>query len=130
MLDIESYIKFINLTARKKELKELSKDVQEQLDILEKPLIEQLIESPMDKLCMQGKTVFLKDVVVAKISDKDQAIALLKADGFTEYISEKYNYNSISKLVRDQLDEFGEVPESFGEVIKPLTITRLGVNAG
>lgn len=130
MLDTESYKKFINLSARKKELKSLTNQVQKKMDELEKPLLDQLLLNGLDKLSMDGRTCYPKNTTVAKISNKATAITILKQGGFEDYISEGYNANSISKLVRDQIEEFGELPPEFGEVIQPLTVTRLCVNGG
>ncbi len=127
MLDTEAFKEFVALTNKKKELKEKLDVVTNEIISKEKFLIDNLMSNDMTKISISGKTCYTKINTFAVIKDRDKAIKLLKESGYEDFIAEKYNINSISKLVRDLLEKDGELPENFGDTITAGQTIKMGV---
>jgi hypothetical protein len=128
MLDTDSFKDFVTLHAQKKRLENQLKDVKYAIQQKEQFLIDNLQTNDMSKISISGKTCYTKVNTYAVISNKQAAIQLLKENGYGDFVTENYNTNSISKLVRDLLDENdGQLPAEFGTVITKGQSAKLNV---
>ena len=127
MLDTDGFKKFVELDDRKKnletELKEVKKDILNQ----EKFLIENLMVNDMEKISISGKTCYIRDYTFARLKSRDEAIDVLKASGYEDYVKENINAQSISKLVRDLIKDDGGLPQEFENIIWSDTRSNLRV---
>lgn len=129
MLDTKGFKEFIELDARKKELTAELEKVKEKMKKKQQFLIDNLEANEMTKISVAGKTCYIKPATFAMIKNKRDGIRVLREAGFTDYIKEGFNTNSVSKLVRDQLAENEKLPDSFGDIITVGTRTDLSVIA-
>jgi len=128
VLDTDSFKGFIDLHTKKKDLENQLKDVKYAITQQEQFLIDNLQANEMTKISMNGKTCYTRVNTFAMISNKLEAIQILKNNGYADFIKENYNANSISKLVRDLLEENdGQLPEEFGDVITKGQSAKLNV---
>lgn len=127
-LDTDLFIEYVDLHNEKKDLEEKLADVKAAMAKKEKFLKDALVDNQMEKISIAGKTCYTKVNRFAVIKDKKEAIEVLKEAGFEEFVAENYNTQSISKLVRDQMDENGRLPDAFGDVITMGKSVVIGVN--
>ena len=127
MLDTDSFRKFVELDERKKMLEADLKAVKEDIAHQESFLIENLIDNDMGKISISGKTCYIRDYTFARLKSRNEAIDILKATGYDDYVKENINSQSISKLVRDLIKEDGELPKEFDNIIWSDTRSNLRV---
>lgn len=118
---------YIALDAEKKKLESELADVKERIAKAAPILIECLEANEMEKISVAGKTCYMKNTTFALIKSRQEAIDVLRASGYDDYVKDNINANSISKLVRDLIKEEGELPQAFGEVITAGYRTDLAV---
>lgn len=129
MLDTQSYKEYVRLYNDKKETEKKLKNIKK--DLLEKEsfLIENLADNDMQRISISGKTLYTKINTFAVISNKLEAISILKQEGYGDFIKENYSTQAISKLIRDLLEDDGELPEGFKDIITKGTSSKLGVTS-
>ena len=129
MLDIEGYKDFVQMSRDKKDLEakldKLKKEMQKKM----KFLIDNLQSNDMDSVKIAGKNCYIHKTTVAVIKNRSDAIDVLRKAGYEDYVKEGINNQSVSKLVRDLLEEKGSLPTEFGDTIKSLDIENLRVKA-
>lgn len=126
-LNTTGFKTYIELDKKKKALTTELDETTQEMKRIQEALIENLELNEMSKIQIAGKTCYIKNSTYAVISSKEQAIDILKSAGYDDYIKEGYNTNSISKLIRDLLEEDGELPELFGDIITKGTRSDLSV---
>lgn len=129
MLDTQSYREYVRLYNDKKDLEKKLKDTKKELLDKEQFLIENLADNDMQRISILGKTLYTKVNTFAVISNKSDAISILRQEGYGDFIKEGYNVQAISKLVRDILEEDGKLPEGFKDVIIKGSSSKLGVTS-
>ncbi len=127
MLDTNEFKKYIELNKTKKQLETDLEQVKQDMVKKSKFLIDQLETNEMRNIKIAGKNCYINKIIVARISDRSEAITVLRETGFDDYIKEGINTQSISKLMRDLLEENGELPAKFYEVITPYEVESLRV---
>lgn len=127
MLDTDTFKDYVTLHNKKKRLEVELKDVKASISDKEQFLIDNLADNDMSKISISGKTIYTKVNVFAKIKSRAEAIQVLRDEDFGEFVKEGINAQSISKLVRDLIEENGELPEGFGDVITKGSKSVLGV---
>jgi hypothetical protein len=126
---LDPFKEFFDLDTRKKELETELKQINEKMQTIEPTLIELLEANDMSKISIGDKMCYINPRRFAMISSQSEAVKILKEAGYNDFISESYNTNSISKLCRDLVDEHGDLPEEFGEIIKLGEVAKLNVKA-
>jgi len=116
-LDTEGFKKYIELNDKKKRLSTELDETKKKMKDIQQFLIDNLESNEMTKIPIAGKTCYIKNSTFAVIKNKADAIDVLRKAGYGEFVKEGINQNSISKLVRDLLEEDGELPETFGKII-------------
>lgn len=111
---------FVYHSNQKRLLEAKLKEVKAEADALEAKLLKDFEDSGTDKVRVDGVTVYLHRQLWAGAvdGDKEAACAAIKAAGFAEYVSESFNAQSFSALVREW-DKQGEpMPPEFEGKIK------------
>ena len=121
---------FIDLDAKKKCLEKEVEEIKKQMAKVQDDLIENLQINEMTSIKIAGKNCYIKNMTFAIVTNKADCINILKAGGYDDYVSENFNKQSISKLVRDQIAQHGKLPDRFGDVITAGSRSSLAVKAG
>jgi len=127
MLDTERYKNFIELNQKKKEIEQQLKEIKKQIETEEIDLIDQLLDNDMEKISINGRTVYINSKIYAQIHNKQKAIEILKAEGFEDYVKPSYNTNQISTMLREFDEKDEELPDSFAGIIEPYLKQKLCV---
>ena len=127
MLNIDAYKEYIALSKEYKELKLKRDRIKKKLESYKNGLIEDLLSNDMNKITIDNHTAYVHKQIWAKVSDKDEAIRILKEEGYGDYVKENYNSNQISRLLRDFEEEEKEIPDSFKGIIDPIFKMELNV---
>lgn len=103
--DTDKLARFAELSARKRELQEELKQTNTELGVLEEQLLPQFENAGVQNMRINGMTVFIHRQIWAGAEDGDteRAVDALKAAGLTDYVAEKFNTNSLSAWVREQV---------------------------
>ena len=81
-------------------------------------IIEAWQTAGLNKVKVDGRTVYLRTDRYAQVADKDAALRLLKRSPLARgVVQEAYNSNTLSALVRNLLDERGALPDTWQGVI-------------
>jgi len=109
-MDTELLKSFVEQTKWKKELEENLKIVKAKLASIEPVLMDNFVEDGLTSAKIDGLNVYIHKQIWAKYDDKEKAIAVLKTTGYNEYVSETFNTQSVSSLLRE-LDAEGKNPD-------------------
>ena len=125
MLNISEYNHYIQLSEKRKDLKEQISHIEKEISALETTLIDELLNNNMSKISIGDNTAYIRQQIWAQINNKEDAINTLVKEGYGDYVKPSYNSNQVSKLLRE-LEERGEpVPSSFKGVIDSVIQTKL-----
>jgi len=127
MLDTDTFKSYVRLYKDKQNFEEKLKNIKKQLLEKEQFLIENLTDNEMSKISIAGKTIYTKINVYAVIKNRADAISVLKNTGYEDFVKEGINSQSVSKLVRDLIEENGALPDGFGDVITKGSSMKLGI---
>jgi hypothetical protein len=127
--DLAQFKRLFELDAKRKNLEKQIKEIDEEYQKLEETLIEVMEANDLPQMKIGGNLCYVNPRRFAMISNKHEAIQILKQNGYNDFISEGYNTNSISKLCRDLVDEHGDLPPEFGDVIKMGEVKKLGIRS-
>ena len=119
---------FIDLTAQKRNLQDLLKEIQGQLNELELDILNYFIEEKRNNVTQNGYTIYLKKQIYAKVisDDTDEngqarqraAYALKDAgDHWSKLVKEDFNTKTLTAALKEWLDDKKPLPESFEGVI-------------
>lgn len=117
-LNTEGLREWAKLANKKIQLKADLAKIIERMTEIGPALIDNLASEGIPRLTIEGRTVFPKEIIYAKITNKEDAIRVLRDAGLNDFISEGYNTNSISAYVREIDRNEEELPEAFGDTIK------------
>lgn len=128
-MDTDKLGRFVELTQRKRDLKNELSDINKDLDSLQVDLLKQFEESGMQSARIKGMTVYLNRQIWAGAIDGDQerTIRALKAAGLADYVAERFNTQSLSAWVREQIaladdddleDLYDALPPEFRDNVK------------
>ena len=116
-----------------KAAKEAEQELADRLDAakkiraaLEEQVIEQLIETGVQSLNLDGATVYLRrDVYPSYPAGKDAAIALLEQDPrYTDVVQRTVNHNTVCALLRERA---GEYPAEWQGILEASDVYRVGL---
>jgi hypothetical protein len=127
--DLAQFKRLFELDAKRKQLEKQIKEIDEEYQKLETVLLEVMEANDLPQMKIGGSMCHPIVRRFAMVSNKKEAIQVLKKSGYDDFISEGYNANSISKLCRDLVDEHGKLPPEFGNVIKLGESKRLGIKS-
>jgi hypothetical protein len=101
-MNIQQLWEFVSLENRKKDLDAELKAVKQQLDGLEEALIPQFLDSGVQKMTVDGRTVSIQqDVYASPLNDRGDVVDALKHSELGQFVAENYNTNSLTAFVRE-----------------------------
>jgi len=127
-MNIELIKKYIEIKTHLKHHSSEADKFKAQAIELEEQIIEEFNQDGINRITVDGKTVYVSKTIWPKIIDKQKAIDILKASEYSHYISESYNTKQLASLLRELVEEEGKLPDSFAgyieisEVYKPKMI--------
>jgi hypothetical protein len=112
------------LAERGKELNKLEEETERQL-------FELMISEDLEKFTYAGRTFRpeVKTYASIKAEWKEEAFAWLKENGFGDLVKEQVNAQSLTSLYKE-LDESGELPEEFAQLLNVYQKQRIAVRRG
>lgn len=102
---------YVSLSKEAETLTAQLDEITRQMSEKEPVLREQFAMAGVQRTTLDGRTVYMHRSTYAGLApdiDKAQAIEALKKAGYTQYVSEGYNSNSLSALLRE-FDKAGEL---------------------
>lgn len=117
MLDTNVYQEFMNLHKERKDILQREKDIVAQMASMEPMLIEMLVSNDMTKLNIGSSMAYIMEDIKPIVSSSAAAVEVLKNNGFDEYVSEKYNWQQVKRLIKDVLEGEESLPACFDGII-------------
>lgn len=105
------------LRDRKEELKALTTENNEEIERVERELLEQMQANDLQNFKRSGKQFICSSKVWAAPVDKDKVYAWMKENGYGDLVKETVNANSFNSLVKEWLEENGFVPDAIDEFV-------------
>jgi len=134
MLNTKLIAKFARLYLARKKLKEKATQINKELENMQGPLLDHIIDEGLNKVSFPGGiTVSIDKKIWPKYLAKDEfgqtdkhAIATaLKEAGLNEYVEEGYNTNSIAAYLRELDRDKTNLPEALKGIIEPNSVNKL-----
>lgn len=104
MSDIKTVAEYVALAKRKADLDAEIKSVEAQMKKLHDALVTYYIENNVQRLNVDGRTVYLHKQVWASLKDAAAGVQAFKAAGLGDMCKESINGQTLSAWVREQLD--------------------------
>ena len=117
-MNLDRLKRFVELKNKVKEFEAVTDTLKDELKILEAAIIEDFATTGIDKITINGQTIFIQKQIWAKVEDKQKAIDMLKAsEYYNHYIYETYDVQQISAVIREYIKNGDEIPPEFKDVI-------------
>ena len=126
--EFESVKEFTELETEKKLLEYELEKVKKRINEISPGIMDQFADNGIKNLNMNGRSVFIERKLWAKISDgktKEEAIEAIKDAGYGILVSEGYNSQQLSSLLREFDKNGKDLPEQFKEVIEASEVFKL-----
>ena len=92
--------------------------VEAKLEPLREAVTDELIDAGIEKMTVDGRTIFIKHDIWAKLlKTRADAIKALKEAELDEYVAENFNMNSLSAYVREKIKNGEPLPKAFDGII-------------
>ena len=112
-MDIERLKEFAKLTTQKEEFKIELNRIQQRLKDLDEPIQDMLLDNGIDRITIDGRTIFIRSDVWAKVlSSKEEVVTALREAELDEYVVTGFNTQSISAYIREQLASGEPLPKA------------------
>ena len=117
-MNLDRLKRFVELKNKVKEFEAVTDTLKDELKTLEAAIIEDFATTGIDKITINGQTIFIQKQIWAKVEDKQKAIDMLKAsEYYNHYVYETYNTQQISAVIREYIKNGDEIPPEFKDVI-------------
>ena len=111
---MKNFKQFVELTREKRQMKENLRELESELRGLEAEILEEMAESGIGHINIDGATVYLSEMTTAKpIGGKAEVLAYTKRIA-PELVKETYNTNSFNAYIREMIEQ-DQLPEDFNE---------------
>jgi len=119
--------RFVALEERRRKLEAEIDTVKAEAAELEELLLPQFEQSGMERVAIDGRTVYVERKLWAKAKDGDKASVCkaLKRCRLGDYVEETFNTNSLSAYVRELDREGRPLPPSLREVLEVSEVFKL-----
>ncbi len=126
-MNTEELKRFIALDDRRRQLETEIDKVKAEVAELEQLLLPAFERDGVERVSIDGKTVYLERKLWAKAKDGDKAAVCkaLKRTHLGDYVEETFNTNSLSAYVRELDREGRPLPPSLGEVLEVSEVFKL-----
>ena len=126
-MNTEDLKQFIALDERRRQLEAEIDTVKAEAAQLEQALLPEFERDGLERVSIDGKTVYLERKLWAKAKDGDKAAVCkaLKRAHLGDYVEETFNTNSLSAYVRELDREDRELPPSLREVLEISEVFKL-----
>ena len=117
-MNLDRLKRFVELKNKLKDFEAITDTLKDEVKVLEAAIIEDFATTGIDKITINGQTIFIQKQIWAKVEDKQKAIDMLKAsEYYNHYVYETYNTQQISAVIREYLKNGDEIPPEFKDVI-------------
>lgn len=110
--------KLLAIRAKLADLKTQTDQAQAEEKKLKDQALEYFAENSLDKVSIDGQTIYTTTKVWARLPEPDTAIPVLQQHGLGFLVKPTVNTNSLSSWYREQLDTGQELPQALLDVIK------------
>lgn len=109
----------VNLRARKKELEDALKDINELISKTEEELISQMVEKEMQNFTRNRRQFILtnRTYANAKAGMMPAVCEWMKDNGLADMVKESVHPQTLQAWVKEQLEEVGALPEDLSELV-------------
>jgi hypothetical protein len=104
---------FADLEEKKSELETALTIIKAEIAKLDQIVQDQLISSGIKKISISGRTIFVKERIVAKYESRPKAIEALKRAGLFEFVVENFNTTSLNAYISGLVRDGYELPSEF-----------------
>ena len=117
-IDIRLLKRFAKLEKARAALSAAMDRIDAKLDPTREAVTDALIDAGVDRMTVEGRTIFIKHDIWAKLlKGRKEAIEALKKAELEEYVAENFNMNSLSAYVREKIKNGEPLPKSFDGII-------------
>ena len=129
-LDTNLLARYAKEYRRKQRLTAALKVCGERMDGMEPQILSGLSQAQVDRVTSARLTFFVRREIWARAAEgkKTEAVELLKKKGYGGLVSETFNANTVSALIRE-LEADGAIPAEFKEVFTISELNKLGVRS-
>ncbi len=126
-MNTEELRRFVALEERRRQLEAEIETVKAQTSELEQALLPQFEQSGMERVSIDGRTVYIERKLWAKAKDGDKPAVCkaLKRCRLGDYVEETFNTNSLSAYVRELDREGRPLPPSLATVLDVSEVFKL-----
>lgn len=125
-VDTALAVRFGDLANEKQTLETRRAEIIDEMRKIDAILQQQFIDSDVQSIRLSnGRTVYIEKKIFAKINDKVAAAEALRATGYGDFVSDTFNTNSISSLLREFDTEGKALPKEFDGLIEASTVYKI-----
>lgn len=126
-MNTEELKRFVALEERRRQLETEVDSIKAEAAELEGRLLPQFEQSGMERVAIDGRTVYVERKLWAKAKDGDKpsVCKALKRCRLGDYVEETYNTNSLSAYVRELDREGRQMPPSLVAVLEVSEVFKL-----
>ena len=116
---------FVELDTLIKDLDRSVKEAKKKREDLGKKIMDEMIDEGVNKITLNGKTLYIKRTVWAKYPSREDAIQALKEAGLNEYVKENFNNMQLSAFLREKVEAEEPLPDAFVGKIEPNEVFQI-----
>lgn len=120
-MDLGDTRRYVELRRRQKELEAEAKAIKDEADALEQSLLEDFASEGLDRMTVDGNTVYLHRQLWAKVANdvsRSEVVSAMKEAGASHFVHETYNHQTISAWLRELESEGEELPAELQGLIE------------
>ena len=103
-MNMDRLKRFVELKNKLKDFEAITDTLKDEVKVLEAAIVEDFATAGIDKITINGQTIFIQKQIWAKVEDKQKAIDMLKAsEYYNHYIYETYDVQQISAVIREYI---------------------------
>ena len=123
-LNTEILKRFAELDEKKSELQSQLRVVQDEINQLDNIVQDQLINSGVKRITVAGRTIFVKERIVAKYNSRAEAIQALKMADLGYLVAENFNTGTLNAYISELIRNGDPLPKEFDGIIKSESILK------
>ncbi len=117
MSDIDAIKEYVAMRDRQRQLKADHDSVKDRADAMEQELLEQFSSNSIDRMTVDGHTVYLHRQTWAHAAEGADIVAALKDAGLAHMVAERVNSSTLSAYVRELQREGEDLPEALADKV-------------